>query len=156
LALVLLADSLAVYSPGAICSTRIYRSAFKRAYFLHVYVDDGRQMATVDVLVGDVDWRPRRPFPMALDPRPKGGIKMDWQIIGVVIAIAVAALGYIEKRADNRLKEASDALQRDLRRIEDNIKFIEQTRPTGGELKIISDALASRILALEMTNRNRT
>ena len=81
---------------------------------------------------------------------------MDWQVMGVIIAIAIAALGYIEKRADNRLKDASEALQRDLKRIEDAIKFIEQTRPTGGELKIISDALSDRIRSLEMINKNRT
>jgi hypothetical protein len=74
----------------------------------------------------------------------------DWSGIIALGALAISVISVISRSLDKSLSirehEAHrDAVQRDIHRVEIRLNHIEQTRPTTGELEILSDALNKRV-----------
>ncbi len=74
----------------------------------------------------------------------------DWTILVALGALAISIISVISRSLDKNLSirehEAHrDAVQRDIHRVEGRLNQLERTRPTTGELEILSDALNKRI-----------
>ena len=67
MALAVLAFRIGLYRSRSLCNSRIHRPQAWRSFILAVHVDDGRQVSSLDVPVGDVGRRPRGSLPVALD-----------------------------------------------------------------------------------------
>lgn len=77
----------------------------------------------------------------------------DWPTIVAFGALIVSLLALASKTVDKSLSirehEAyKNAVERDIARVEHRLMLIEQTRPTTGELEILSEALNKRIDSL--------
>jgi hypothetical protein len=77
----------------------------------------------------------------------------DWYPLIALGAFALSALNLLTRSLDKSLSirehEAHrDAVQRDIERVENRLERLEQTRPTTGELEILSEALNKRIDAI--------
>ena len=78
----------------------------------------------------------------------------DWQTFLAIGALAVAGFTLIAKLLDNSLsvrehEEFKEHTRRDVERIEKRIELIEQTRPSSGELKGITDGLKDQLRELK-------
>ncbi len=82
----------------------------------------------------------------------------DWTIIISIGALILSALTILGKAFDKNLSirehEAyKSAVERDIARVENRLSQIEGTRPTTGELEILSESLNKRIDELARLNR---
>ncbi len=74
----------------------------------------------------------------------------DWSILLALGAMALSAIALLNKAFDKNLSirehEAyKAAVDRDIQRVEGRLNNIERTRPTVGELEILSESLNKRI-----------
>ncbi len=74
----------------------------------------------------------------------------DWATTAAIGAMIFAGLTLLIRLTDKSLSirehEAyKDAVTRDIHRVENRLGHLEQTRPTTGELEILSEALNKRI-----------
>ena len=74
----------------------------------------------------------------------------DWTIFVAIAAFIISALQFFTRSLDKSLSirehEANQsAVARDISRIEQRVTNLEQSRPTTGELKILSDGLNKRL-----------
>ncbi len=81
----------------------------------------------------------------------------DWTTIAAVGAMLFAALSLLMRLTDKSLSirehEAyKSAVERDIQRVENRLGQLEGTRPTTGELEILSESLNKRIDELAKLN----
>ena len=74
----------------------------------------------------------------------------DPYVVISVLALALSALAFIGRAIDKSLSirefEAySNAVARDIHRVETRLLHLEQTRPTTGELEILAESLNKRL-----------
>jgi hypothetical protein len=74
----------------------------------------------------------------------------DAYVILSILAFVLSALTFLSRVADKSLSirehEAyKEAVSRDIRRVEERLLHLEQTRPTTGELQILGDAFNKRL-----------
>jgi hypothetical protein len=74
----------------------------------------------------------------------------DWSVFIAIAAFLISVVHFVTRSMDKSLSirehEADQtAISRDIKRIEDRIDRLEETRPTTGELKIVAEMVNKRL-----------